>query len=266
MKARDLNLLKLPYFIPKVLLGLTTAIALGGPYPVLAAWNYATLQEVEQQLNQFLKRLPQGNRIQAPRVFVYQGTAMTPCGEINTPAYCPGDNTVYLETKLLDMANQALGDYAAYVVLAHEYGHSYLSQTNQQPRGKLGELKADEFAGAFTRYVQQQNLLEEGDIEEALKFSFASGDYDYWDKGHHGTPNERANAFKLGLTGDSPTFAFKDANPQPSETFSPVTPTTESPTRTRRTFSKGLLLFPLLLLILPAIGFGLYYFFREEEE
>lgn len=265
-------MLKLPYSIPTVLLGLTTAIALGGSQTVLAAWNYVTLQQVEQELNQFLKTLPKGETLESPRVFVYQGVAMTPCGQINTPAYCPGDNTVYLETKLLDRANQALGDYAAYVVLAHEYGHSYLSQTDQQPQGKLGELKADEFAGAFTRYAQEQNLLENGDIEEALKFSFASGDYDYWDKGHHGTPTERANAFKLGLTGNSSTFALKGRNPEPSgdrspsnETESPTIQTEEPVPRSRRTFSKGLLLLPLVLLILPAIGFGLYYFLKEEE-
>ena len=242
--------------------------------PTLAVWNYQTLKDVEEQLNLFVKTLPNGKNIKAPRVFVYEGVAMTPCGEVATPAYCSGDNTIYLETKLLKIANQAIGDYAAYAVLAHEYGHSYMMQTKIHPSTKEGELKADEFAGVFTRYAQQKNLLEEGDVEEALKFAFASGDYDYWDKGHHGTPAEREEAFRLGLTGDSSTFAFKDsANPEPThETRTPEPePTTmssppddNSPKVTRR-FAKGVLWIPVLLLLLPLIGFGLYQLLREDE-
>lgn len=243
--------------------------------PTLAAWNYQTLKEVEQQLNLFLETLPNGANVKAPRVFVYEGVAMTPCGEVATPAYCPGDNTIYLETKLLKMANQAIGDYAAYAVLAHEYGHSYMMQTKIHPSAKEGELKADEFAGVFTRYAQQKNLLEEGDVEEALKFAFASGDYDYWDKAHHGTPVEREQAFRLGLTGNSITFAFKGSeNPETSnettKTAEPESPTISSPNndnspKTTRRFSKGVLWIPVLLLLLPLIGFGLYQLLREDE-
>jgi hypothetical protein len=53
--------------------------------PTLAAWNYQTLKDVEEQLNLFVKTLPNGKNIKAPRVFVYEGVAMTPCGEIATP-------------------------------------------------------------------------------------------------------------------------------------------------------------------------------------
>lgn len=236
--------------------------------PTLAAWNYQTLKEVEQQLNLFLEILPNVETVKAPRVFVYEGVAMTPCGEVATPAYCPSDNTIYLEIKLLKIANQAIGDYAAYVVLAHEYGHSYMTQTRQQSAAKEGELKADEFAGVFTRYVQQKNLLESGDVEEALKFAFASGDYDYWDKGHHGTPTERENAFRIGYSGQSNTFAFKGSDNPPSEspitTLTPATPD-NFPPKTAHRFSKGFLWIPLSLLLVPLIGFGLYQLLREEE-
>ncbi|MGL5032593.1 MAG: neutral zinc metallopeptidase [Microcystaceae cyanobacterium] len=243
--------------------------------PTLAAWNYQTLKEVEQQLNLFLETLPNGETVKPPRVFVYEGVAMTPCGKVGVPAYCPGDNTIYLEVKLLEMANSAIGDYAAYAVLAHEYGHSYMVQTKTHPLAKDGELKADEFAGVFTRYAQQKNLLEAGDVDEALKFAFASGDHAYWDKGHHGTPAEREQAFRLGLTGNSETFTFKGPeNPEPpnepTRTAEPKSPTNPSPNndnsqKVTRRFSKSVLWIPVLLLLLPLIGFGLYQLLREDE-
>lgn len=65
--------------------------------------------------------------MQAPRVLVYEGAAISPCGPIETPVYYPTDHSVYLELKLLDVANQSLGDDAIYGVLAYEYGHAYLT-------------------------------------------------------------------------------------------------------------------------------------------
>ncbi|BFM40504.1 neutral zinc metallopeptidase [Synechocystis sp. LKSZ1] len=242
--------------------------------PAWGAWNYQTLKQVEQQLNQFLAALPQGETVQPPRVFVYEGTAVSPCGPIETPAYCPGDHTVYLELKLLNAANQALGDYAAYVVLAHEYGHAYITQMNQHPEGKAGELKADEFAGVFTRYAQEKNLLEEGDVEEALKLTFAVGDHNYWDKGHHGTPEERAQAFRQGFTGSSQTFAFRGTQdnsgtrqepPDVPVTSPTPVPPNSAPAPTHRSFSAGLFVIPFLLLIVPLIGLGIYQLLKDDD-
>ena len=69
------------------------------------------------------------------------------------------------------------------------------------------ELQADFFAGVFARYVQNQGLLEAGDIEEALRAASAVGDdqiqrqttgYVVPDSFTHGTSEQRLRWFKKG--------------------------------------------------------------------
>jgi predicted metalloprotease len=74
------------------------------------------------------------------------------------------------------------------------------------------ELQADFFAGVFARYVQNQGVLEAGDIEEALRAASAVGDdkiqrqasgYVVPDSFTHGTSEQRLRWFKKGYdTGD----------------------------------------------------------------
>ena len=74
------------------------------------------------------------------------------------------------------------------------------------------ELQADFFAGVFAKYVQNQGLLEAGDIEEALRAASAVGDdqiqrrtagYVVPDSFTHGTSEQRLRWFKKGFeTGD----------------------------------------------------------------
>jgi predicted metalloprotease len=69
------------------------------------------------------------------------------------------------------------------------------------------ELQADFFAGVFARYVQNQGVLEAGDIEEALRAASAVGDdriqkqtrgYVVPDSFTHGTSEQRLRWFKRG--------------------------------------------------------------------
>ena len=74
------------------------------------------------------------------------------------------------------------------------------------------ELQADFFAGVFARYVQNEGLLEAGDIEEALRAASAVGDdniqkqtqgYVVPDSFTHGTSEQRLRWFRRGYeTGD----------------------------------------------------------------
>ncbi len=74
------------------------------------------------------------------------------------------------------------------------------------------ELQADFFAGVFAKYVQNQGMLEAGDIEEALRAASAVGDdqiqrrtagYVVPDSFTHGTSEQRLRWFKKGFeTGD----------------------------------------------------------------
>jgi predicted metalloprotease len=74
------------------------------------------------------------------------------------------------------------------------------------------ELQADFFAGVFARYVKDQGVLEQGDIEEALNAASAIGDdkiqrqttgYVVPDSFTHGSSEQRLRWFKKGYdTGD----------------------------------------------------------------
>jgi predicted metalloprotease len=74
------------------------------------------------------------------------------------------------------------------------------------------ELQADFFAGVFARYVQNQGVLDAGDIEEALGAASAVGDdkiqkrttgYVVPDSFTHGTSEQRLRWFRKGYeTGD----------------------------------------------------------------
>lgn len=165
----------------------------------------------------------------APRLFLYKGTAFSracPGSGIEAPAYCPGDHTVYLEMGLGDQVATMYGDFGALSILSHEFGHAYMSQRQLHPPGKQGELAADGFAGGFARYVEQLGLLEAGDIDEARATFAAVGDYQVYHHDHHGTPNERRQAFEAGyqqgfrLPGEPPTAQPPTAQP----------PTVQSPT------------------------------------
>ncbi len=92
---------------------------------------------------------------------------------------------------------------------------SMSARTNQAEANQLSvrlELQADFFAGMFARYVQNQNMLDAGDIEEALRAASAVGDDQIQrrttgtvmpDSFTHGTSEQRLRWFRKGYeTGD----------------------------------------------------------------
>ena len=166
-----------------------------------AAWDLQHAGAVEDLLRAYFLTLPQGRNIAPPRLFIYQGKAFSracPNSGIESPAYCPGDHTVYLETGLGDEVAAKYGDFGALSIIAHEFGHAYLSKLGRHPQGKEGELAADRFAGGFARYVNHKGLLEQGDIGEARATFAAVGDHEVYHHDHHGTPAERRAAFEDG--------------------------------------------------------------------
>ena len=202
-----------------------------------AEWDLKHAGAVEDLLGSYIKTLPEGNSIELPRLFIYQGKAFSracPRSGIDSPAYCPGDHTVYLEITLGNAVSEKFGDFGALSIIAHEFGHAYMVKTNKHPPGKEGELAADAFAGGFARYADSKGLLESGDLEEARSTFEAVGDYEIYHHDHHGTPMERGNAFNEGylkgfrLHGDPKTKAK-----EPTRTHS--TNTEAPPAETRNT-------------------------------
>lgn len=161
---------------------------------------------------------------------LYTGGTQTGCGTGQAamgPFYCPADQKVYIDLSFYnDMRTKlgAQGDTAFAYVIAHEVGHhvqnllGILPKVNQaQQRAtqtqanalsvKL-ELQADCFAGIWANYAQNDNLLEQGDIEEAIAAAESVGDdrlqqsqqgYAVPDSFTHGTSADRMAWFQRGF-------------------------------------------------------------------
>ena len=66
------------------------------------------------------------------------------------------------------------------------------------------ELQADCFAGTWAKNAADQNRLEDGDMQEALDAVLAVGDFDASSPQHHGTPEQREEAWKAGFDSGKP--------------------------------------------------------------
>ena len=140
--------------------------------------------------------------------------------------YCTGDDTIYISEQLAselwqgindDFPGQragygrAVGDFGVAYVVAHEYAHNVqyeLGFYELQPRGggvKAFELQADCMAGLWGNSVYRAGRLQPGDVEEAMNTALAAGDFDYNNAQHHGTPQERRDAWLTGFESGDPT-------------------------------------------------------------
>jgi predicted metalloprotease len=143
------------------------------------------------------------------------------------PFYCPGDSRVYIDLAFYDELKrrfEAPGDFAQAYVIAHEVGHHVqhlLGITDQvdRLRGSLSEsqanalsvrveLQADCFAGIWANRANQRQIVEQGDVEEALNAAAAVGDDRLQrqsqgtvipDSFTHGTSAQRVRWFKAGF-------------------------------------------------------------------
>jgi len=199
----------------------------------MADFVSVVLAETEDVWTEVLRL--QGITYRKPKLVIYSGTVQSACGLSGTatrPFYCPADEKLYIDLSFfrdLQTRFRAPGDFAMAYVIAHEVGHhiqnilGIMDQMNEL-RGKLDErefnrysvrleLQADFFAGVWAHYVQRtDNLLEEGDIEEALNAASAVGDdriqkstqgYVVPDAFTHGTSEQRKRWFYRGfVSGD----------------------------------------------------------------
>jgi uncharacterized protein len=172
-----------------------------------------------------------GKRYQEPKLVLFRGATPTACGTGQTamgPFYCPGDQKVYIDLAFYDELQRrfkAPGDFAQAYVIAHEVGHHIqnllgISDRMDQMRRKVSEreynqlsvrmeLQADCLAGVWAHHAQKaRNILEQGDIEEAMRAAQAIGDdaIQRQSSGHvrpesftHGSSEQRVRWFKTGV-------------------------------------------------------------------
>jgi predicted metalloprotease len=175
-----------------------------------------------------------GRQYREPTLVLFNDRVDSACGIRGAavgPFYCPNDEKVYIDLAFYEQLRRefkAPGDFAQAYVVAHEVGHHVQKllgisdrverleqQADEVEANQLSvrlELQADFFAGVFARYVQNQGLLESGDIEEALRAASSVGDdtiqrrtagYVVPDSFTHGTSEQRLRWFKKGFdTGD----------------------------------------------------------------
>lgn len=185
-----------------------------------------------------------GSQYQPPRLVLYRGATHTGCGQgqsVMGPFYCPADSTVYIDLSFYqDMRDKlgADGDFAQGYVVAHEVGHHVqhllgistkvrqqqqgLSQAAQNKLSVKLELQADCFAGVWGHHMEREQVLEHGDLEEALNAAQAIGDDRLQQRGQgrvvpdsftHGSSAQRLAWFKKGFDSGKPascdTFAAR---------------------------------------------------------
>lgn len=201
---------------------------------VLAQFVGVVLKETESVWSKVFREQLNEQYIE-PKLVLYSGEDNTGCGYAQSttgPFYCPADQRVYIDLSFyeeLQTRFKAPGDFAMAYIIAHEVGHhvqNLLGITteveNQRRRlseadgNKLSvalELQADFLAGVWAHYTQKmENLLEKGDLEEALNAASSVGDdriqmeargYVVPDAFTHGTSAQRMFWFKKGYeTGD----------------------------------------------------------------
>ena len=178
----------------------------------------------------------QGRRYAAPTLVMFTGATRSACGlgqAAMGPFYCPADKKAYIDLGFYEQMRtrfDAPGDFAQAYVIAHEIGHhvqnllgisgqvhAMKQQLGQAEGNALSvrlELQADCFAGVWAnRADRARNILESGDVEEALNAASAIGDDTLQKQSGgavvpesftHGTSAQRQKWFRAGLQSGDP--------------------------------------------------------------
>ncbi|MCP5147246.1 MAG: neutral zinc metallopeptidase [Pseudomonadales bacterium] len=220
------------------------SLFLGGGGATVAGQASREFSQQEQQLADFVSVVladtedtwgavfrQQGGVYREPTLVLFSGRVNSACGLASAavgPFYCPGDQKLYIDLSFFNDLSQrhgAPGDFAQAYVVAHEVGHHVQTllgisqQVQAAGRGRSAaevnalsvrqELQADCFAGLWGHAAnQQRQLLDPGDLEEALRAATAIGDDRLQreaggrvvpDSFTHGTSAQRVAWFRRGF-------------------------------------------------------------------
>jgi predicted metalloprotease len=185
------------------------------------------LDDVQNTWAQVLPKY--GAAFHPAKLVLFRNATEAGCGLAQSamgPFYCPLDQKVYIDLGFYDELKQrygASGDFAQAYVLAHELGHhvQHLLGIDEKVRQQQDarpdmanqlsvrlELQADCFAGVWANSTSQRNLLQSGDVDEALTAASAVGDDRIQqqttgrvnvDAFTHGSAAQRAQWFRAGF-------------------------------------------------------------------
>ncbi len=193
-----------------------------------------TLKETEDVWQKIFREQLSRN-YEPAKLVLFTGATQSACGvgqSATGPFYCPADRKIYIDLSFYDQLSKrfgAGGDFAMAYVVAHEVAHhvqNLLGITRQvdAQRGRISktaqndlsvklELQADFLSGVWAHHAHKMNnILERGDIEEAMRAAEAIGDDNIQKKSQgyvvpesftHGTSEQRMRWLRKGLeTGD----------------------------------------------------------------
>ena len=172
-----------------------------------------------------------GEQYPPPKLVLFSNAVQSGCGRASSgagPFYCPADQKVYIDLDFYETMRTRLGapgDFAQAYVIAHEVGHHVqnlmgvtdkvdsmrgrVSEAQQNALSVRLELQADCLAGVWAHHADaQRQILEQGDVEEALNAASQIGDDALQRKSQgtivpesftHGTSAQRVAWFKRGL-------------------------------------------------------------------
>ena len=195
----------------------------GGPSSPTTQSAPANLSPEEEKMTQFVSFVlddvqgtwekifaNEGQTYRHAKLDLFTDSVRSGCGYAETamgPFYCPADEKVYIDLgfyRELQERFGAPGDFAQAYVIAHEFGHHVqnllgisgkvedLQRRNPDRANELSvrlELQADCFAGVWGHSTSQRNILEAGDVDEAMNAAAAVGD-DRIQKQATGTVNQ----------------------------------------------------------------------------
>ncbi len=195
----------------------------------MAEFVSVVLGDTEDTWHPIFRQL--GRDYREPTLVLFTGSVNSACGYASAavgPFYCPGDQKLYIDLSFfhdLKTRHGAPGDFAQAYVIAHEVGHhvqTLLGISEQVAAAGKGaseaqvnalsvrqELQADCFAGVWGHVANsQRQLLDPGDLEEALQAATAIGDDRLQreaggqvvpDSFTHGTSAQRVKWFRAGF-------------------------------------------------------------------
>jgi len=174
-----------------------------------------------------------GKRYSPAKLVLFSEATRSGCGVGSAqvgPFYCPNDRRVYIDLSFYrELARRfgAPGDFAQAYVIAHEVGHHVQTLIGDRESGRSmvrgrerenaasiqKELQADCYAGVWGAHARNANLLDPGDVDEALTAATAIGDDRLQKQTQgvvvpesftHGSSAQRVRWFKTGMESGRP--------------------------------------------------------------
>jgi uncharacterized protein len=187
------------------------------------------LADTEDTWRELFRRM--NREYEDPKLVLFAASVQSACGMAGSavgPFYCPADHKLYLDLdffRALRTRFGAAGDFAQAYVIAHEVGHHVqtllgISERVTASRRRADraaanalsvrqELQADCLAGIWAHHADRtRQILEDGDLEEALRAASAIGDDRLQRQAEgrvvpesftHGTSAQRVRWFRRGF-------------------------------------------------------------------